>query len=145
MPAQPLTRKQINVSAADRVRIPTEIAAYARAHYATPVNRESMGRKYNLPGWKIGQLFEAIHETTLHHYVRQLRLEQACRLLLMDLKIDGIATDVGYQSKKNFYRAFKAVFNMRPGEWRRQQHERQAQRTVSPRPSDDQSTRDATD
>jgi AraC-like DNA-binding protein len=55
-------------------------------------------------------------------YLRELRMQLACRLLAEDrAKVVSIAAAVGFESEAAFSRAFKRSVGRSPDEWRRQQ------------------------
>ena len=55
-------------------------------------------------------------------YLRQLRMQSACRLLAEDgAKVAAVAVAVGFESEAAFSRAFKRAVGLSPDEWRRQQ------------------------
>jgi AraC-like DNA-binding protein len=55
-------------------------------------------------------------------YLRQLRMQLACRLLAEDsAKVISVAAAVGFESEAAFSRAFKKCVGLSPDEWRRQQ------------------------
>lgn len=55
-------------------------------------------------------------------YLRQLRMQLACRLLAEEgTKVVSVAAAVGFESEAAFSRAFKKCVGLSPDEWRRQQ------------------------
>jgi AraC-like DNA-binding protein len=55
-------------------------------------------------------------------YLRELRMQLACRLLAKDgAKVVSVAAAVGFESEAAFSRAFKKSVGLSPYEWRRQQ------------------------
>jgi AraC-like DNA-binding protein len=55
-------------------------------------------------------------------YLRELRIERACRLLTeQGAKVGSVAAAVGFASESAFSRAFKKCVGLSPDEWRRQQ------------------------
>jgi AraC-like DNA-binding protein len=55
-------------------------------------------------------------------YLRELRMQLACRLLAEDgAKVVSVAAAVGFESEAAFSRAFKKSVGLSPDEWRRQQ------------------------
>ena len=55
---------------------------------------------------------------SIHAYVTQCRLQRASKLIAEGYKIEAIALEVGYRSKKNFYRQFKHRFGQTPATYR---------------------------
>ncbi|HYE75900.1 MAG TPA: helix-turn-helix transcriptional regulator [Blastocatellia bacterium] len=68
---------------------------------------------------QLERLFKAETGLTPIQYLRQLRLEQACQLLLNSpVSIKEIAVCVGLSSQSYFVREFKRAFHMTPSEFR---------------------------
>ena len=51
---------------------------------------------------------------TIHEYLTYVRLRHGLELLKQGYKIEAVCLMVGYKSRKNFYRHFKAVLGMTP-------------------------------
>lgn len=64
------------------------------------------------------RLFKDITGTTLSEYVQTLRVEEACRLLLMGKKMSDIALEVGFSDYKSFYNTFKRVKGKAPSQFK---------------------------
>ena len=58
----------------------------------------------------VGRFFHLATGRTVHEYLTEVRLDHAAHLIRSDIKIEAVALDVGYQSKKNFYRQFARRF-----------------------------------
>ncbi|HCD33788.1 MAG TPA: AraC family transcriptional regulator, partial [Phycisphaerales bacterium] len=53
------------------------------------------------------------------NYLRQTRIQHACRLLQLGrLDVTAVGLEVGYEDKSNFGRAFRKVMKMSPGQYR---------------------------
>jgi AraC-like DNA-binding protein len=112
-----------------------------RAHPLTPAARAArlIRGDYQRP-WTIDRLAIRVHATpsqlrrsfrrefgvSTREYQRSLRLIDALERV-PDGKIDSIALQVGYRSKKNFYQAFQQVFGLTPTAFRRLSEERAAE------------------
>ncbi len=56
---------------------------------------------------------------TIPQYIRQKRIEYACRLLAdTDYSVEKICEDIGYNDIKNFYKTFKLITSKTPKEYR---------------------------
>jgi AraC family transcriptional regulator len=65
------------------------------------------------------RIFLAAGRGSPHEVLNSMRLETAMRLMReTDLKLDSIATEVGFGSASDFSRAFKAKAGCSPREWR---------------------------
>lgn len=61
-------------------------------------------------------------QISILQYLRQLRMEEAGKLLLHTKKNVGeIASEVGYTDMKHFYRLFKSYYGMSPKDYRNKQ------------------------
>lgn len=79
-----------------------KIAAYSEQHFHRVFARE------------VGE--------SVHQYIRRIRLEQAASQLMFDKHspIQDIAYKCGFSSLSSFNSAFKAVFGVTPGRWRKE-------------------------
>ena len=65
------------------------------------------------------RLFAEYTGMTVSHYIRKKKLEYACKLLSeTDYTNEVICEIIGYNDLKNFYKTFKTVIKMTPGEYR---------------------------
>jgi AraC-like DNA-binding protein len=55
---------------------------------------------------------------TVHEYLTHVRVRRAAELIREGKKIEAVSLLVGYRSKKNFYRHFKALTGMTPLDYR---------------------------
>ncbi|MFD5123595.1 helix-turn-helix domain-containing protein [Streptomyces sp. NPDC058385] len=97
-----------------------EALAYMRAHLADPdLDAEGVAAGLHVSRRTLFRLFEGTGESPMAH-LRSLRLERA-RLMLRTQpgkQISTIALETGFSSSVQFYRAFRAVAGMTPGEYR---------------------------
>jgi AraC-like DNA-binding protein len=68
---------------------------------------------------RVDRFFHLATGRTVHEYLTEVRLDHAAHLIRSDIKIEAVALDVGYQSKKNFYRQFARRFGVTPEVYRR--------------------------
>jgi AraC-like DNA-binding protein len=66
----------------------------------------------------LGRLFRNETGVTVHEYVTRARMWFGAAQVRSGVKIEAIALDLGYRSKKNFYRQFKRRFGMTPQRYR---------------------------
>ncbi len=69
------------------------------------------------PGY-LGAVFRKEMGVTPRAYLTHVRLRHAAELIDHGQKIEAVALDVGYRSKKNFYHHFKQRFGMTPKQYR---------------------------
>jgi PAS domain S-box-containing protein len=64
------------------------------------------------------KVFEQQTGASLHEFLVRARLHHAAVLIEHGEKIEAVALEMGYRSKKNFYYQFRRVFGMTPGAYR---------------------------
>jgi AraC-like DNA-binding protein len=65
------------------------------------------------------RLFRRATGQTIHQYVARVRVNNAARLIKEGQKVEAVMLQVGYRSKKNFYRQFRVLTGLTPGAYRR--------------------------
>lgn len=71
---------------------------------------------------KLSRAFRKILDMTPFEYLRQLRMQEACRLLTeTSLSIVDISQEVGFSSAANFSTAFRESMDMPPSDYRHEQ------------------------
>ncbi len=70
---------------------------------------------------QLSELINTHFEMGFSQYIRQLRVEQAKRLLKSqpDASVLSISMETGFKSQSNFYAAFKEITGLSPGSYRR--------------------------
>jgi AraC-like DNA-binding protein len=126
--------------AAFRAWLEAFAAGFKRTHPASVATRVRRLIKQDYRGqWSLHDLAGRFHITpsrlsrgfakqfgeSIHKYQRGIRLVAALARV-PNGKIDGIALEVGYRSKKNFYRAFRQLAGMTPTAFRHLSPERAA-------------------
>ncbi len=93
---------------------------YLSEHYRTQVSLEDLASKVFLSKDYFGRLFKDVTGMTFVAYLTQYRISEACRLLATtNEKIVDIALECGYNDTKNFYKCFRRLVGMTPGDYRR--------------------------
>ncbi|WED22907.1 AraC family transcriptional regulator [Vibrio sp. JC009] len=71
------------------------------------------------------RIFKEVVGESIHQYIRRTRIEYAANQLMFDsgATVLDIANRAGFQSVSSFSRAFKTVFEVSPGEWRKADRE----------------------
>jgi PAS domain S-box-containing protein len=70
----------------------------------------------------LGRLFHDAMGVTVHEYITRARMMFGAAQVRSGVKVEAVALDLGYRSKKNFYRQFKRRFGMTPEAYR-QRHD----------------------
>jgi AraC-like DNA-binding protein/photosystem II stability/assembly factor-like uncharacterized protein len=86
---------------------------------------EAMAQAIGRQAAYLGRLFQQQTGFTTRDYVARCRLNRAAGLIRQGDKVEAVALEVGYRSKKNFYRQFRHRFGMTPTEYRRRASQRQ--------------------
>ena len=82
---------------------------------------EKLAAEVNLSASRLRALFKAQTKQTIPQYVKEMKLEQARKLLSETyLRISEIALQVGFNDASRFVRDFKKRYGMTPTEYRRQ-------------------------
>lgn len=97
---------------------------YLKQHYQERLAVDALGQLLRCSPTYLQRTFKVVTGFTLREYQAELRLREAMRLLeSSDLKIEAIAHDVGYRSKKDLYRVVQARVGCTPLEFRRRRQE----------------------
>src|SRR5215468_9262368 len=81
----------------------------------------------------LGRLFREAMGVTVHEYITRARMMFGAAQVRSGVKVEAVALDLGYRSKKNFYRQFKRRFGMTP-EVYRQRHDADGEGRAVERP-----------
>jgi AraC-like DNA-binding protein len=93
---------------------------YLKAHFRTRISAADLARRLRCSPTFLQRAFKQSTGLTLREYQAELRLREAIRLLEgSNLKIEAIAGEVGYRSKKDLYRVVQARLGCTPLEVRR--------------------------
>lgn len=87
-------------------------------NYIDFLTTEKVANMCGLPKVVFGKYFRETQGMTFREKVADKRIAVAVELLLAGVKIEAIAVNVGYLSKKNFFREFRAIHAMTPKEYR---------------------------
>lgn len=85
-------------------------------HYSEPLTLDAVARATGRQKQYLATLFHREAGLTVHDYLAHVRVRRAWDLIRQGEKIEAVALLVGYRSKKNFYRQFKAISGVTPGE-----------------------------
>ncbi|HET7714578.1 MAG TPA: AraC family transcriptional regulator [Bauldia sp.] len=110
---------RVRAHSPDKARI-ERVLDHIHAHYREPIAVETLAALACLSPSGFHRLFRRHTKLTASDYVAELRIGQACSLLInSDRPIATIADEVGYRSLANFNRQFRAAKGMTPREFRR--------------------------
>ncbi|WP_433923756.1 helix-turn-helix domain-containing protein [Paenibacillus taichungensis] len=98
----------------------TFVLDYLDHHYGEDINLNIVADKLNLTSGYLSSIFKEKTNINFSEYLNNLRVERAKELLVnVDLRIQDIATQVGYQNVNSFIRMFKRRYGLTPGEYRK--------------------------
>ncbi|MBR2564196.1 MAG: helix-turn-helix transcriptional regulator [Paenibacillus sp.] len=93
---------------------------YLDHHYGEDINLNLVADKLNLTPGYLSSIFKEKTNINFSEYLNNLRIERAKELLVnVDLRIQDIAAQVGYQNVNSFIRMFKRRYGLTPGEYRK--------------------------
>lgn len=93
---------------------------YLDRHYGEDINLNIVADKLNLTSGYLSSTFKEKTGINFSEYLNTLRIERAKALLTnLDLRIQDIALQVGYQNVNSFIRMFKRSSGLTPGEYRK--------------------------
>lgn len=93
---------------------------YLDKHYGEDINLNIVADKLNLTSSYLSSTFKEKTGINFSEYLNTLRIERAKELLMnLDLRIQDIALQVGYQNVNSFIRMFKRSSGLTPGEYRK--------------------------
>ena len=96
------------------------VLEYLDKHYGEDINLNIVADKLNLTSGYLSSIFKEKTGINFSEYLNTLRIERAKELLLnIDLRIQDIALQVGYQNVNSFIRTFKRASGLTPGEYRK--------------------------
>ena len=91
------------------------------------LNRKAVKERFSLSAARIGNAFVRGGGMGLPEFVRNCRLDYACRLMVEqpNMSFTEVSIQSGYQRTTTFYHDFKARFGMPPAEYREQELKKQ--------------------
>jgi PAS domain S-box-containing protein len=103
-------------------------------HYAQRLTLATLANTLERQSSYLGRLFRDEVGVTVHEYVTRARMMFGASQIRSGVKIEAVALELGYRSKKNFYRQFRRRFGMTPYTYRHDQGEAAGNDSVAPAP-----------
>ena len=98
-----------------RLRRVARAVAWIKTHYAEPLRIEALARRVNMSPSALHAHFGAVAGVSPIQYQKQLRLQEARRLLLSEAtSAEAVAYEVGYASASQFSREYARLFGQPP-------------------------------
>ncbi len=101
-----------------------DLLTYLQAHYSQKHSLESLGKQFSLSPNYICALFSKHCDTTLTHYITDLRMTAAKEEIKKgELPLKVIASQCGYNDYRYFNRIFKEYCGVSPGKYNSEETE----------------------
>ena len=98
-----------------------QIKDYLDVHYTEKITLDDLAERFYINKFYLTRVFKEQFGQSVTHYLMQLRVTQAKRLLrFSDHSIETVAQECGLSDANYFSRLFKKVEGISPGEYRRQ-------------------------
>ena len=98
-----------------------QIKDYLDVHYTEKITLDDLAERFYINKFYMTRVFKEQFGQSVTHYLMQLRVTQAKRLLrFSDHSIETVAQECGLSDANYFSRLFKKVEGISPGEYRRQ-------------------------
>ena len=97
-----------------------QLKNYIQEHYMQPISLEQAAEHLFLSPVYISRVFKQETGENFTDYLTRVRLENARKLLLRpDIRVYDVGQRTGYPNPRYFYRVFKRMTGLTPGEYRR--------------------------
>ena len=119
------SRRQVNVSDRTPPRWLTRARELVHAQFSEHLTIAHLATSVGVHPVHLAREFRKFYRCTIGEYVRQLRIEHACRALYAsDAPLAAIASAAGFSDQSHFSRTFKRLIGVTPAEYRSAFHPR---------------------
>ena len=101
-------------------------------HYAEHIDLNNIADEASFSKFHFIRLFKTIYGKTPHHYLTQVRIDQAQLLLMKEVSISEVCFAVGFGSVTSFTGLFKKVVGVAPSTFQLHQKKRHEAMQVHP-------------
>ena len=103
-----------------QVDIVKAVNEYISTQFMKRITIDSLSDRFDIPTSTLKRCFKGVYGTTIHHYLKECRINAAKRLLQeSDQSILEIANAVGYENGSKFTSAFKEATGVTPSAYRK--------------------------
>lgn len=103
-----------------QVDIVKAVNEYISTQFMKRITIDSLSDQFDIPTSTLKRCFKGVYGTTIHHYLKECRINAAKRLLQeSDQSILEIANAVGYENGSKFTSAFKEATGITPSAYRK--------------------------
>jgi AraC-like DNA-binding protein len=106
----------------DDLSLIREVESYISEYYCSDTfTVDSILKKTYTSYHKLNFLFKSMHGMTISEYIRNKRIERSKEMIADNAKsISQIAYEIGYSSISNYILAFKKIYQITPGKYKKQ-------------------------
>ena len=103
-----------------QVDIVKAVNEYISTQFMKRITIDSLSDRFDIPTSTLKRCFKGVYGTTIHHYLKECRINAAKHLLQeSDQSILEIANAVGYENGSKFTSAFKEATGVTPSDYRK--------------------------
>ena len=103
-----------------QVDIVKAVNEHISTQFMKRITIDSLSEQFDIPTSTLKRCFKGVYGTTIHHYLKECRINAAKRLLQeSDRSILEIANAVGYENGSKFTSAFKEATGITPSAYRK--------------------------
>jgi len=103
-----------------QVDIVKAVNEYISTQFMKRITIDSLSEQFDVPTSTLKRCFKGVYGTTIHHYLKECRINAAKRLLQeSDQSVLEIANAVGYENGSKFTSAFKEATGVTPSAYRK--------------------------
>ena len=103
-----------------QVDIVKAVNEYISTQFMKRITIDSLSDQFDIPTSTLKRCFKGVYGTTIHHYLKECRINAAKRLLEeSDQSVLEIANAVGYENGSKFTSAFKEATGVTPSAYRK--------------------------
>lgn len=103
-----------------QVDIVKAVNEYISTQFMKRITIDSLSDRFDIPTSTLKRCFKGVYGTTIHHYLKECRINAAKHLLQeSDQSILEIANTVGYENGSKFTSAFKEATGVTPSAYRK--------------------------
>lgn len=94
-----------------------EVRDYCHDNLSEKITLEQLAALCNLSRYQFLRRFKSTVGVTPYNWLKQLRLEHACRLLEKGERVSTVAANVGFYDQSHFVHAFKKAYSVPPSKY----------------------------
>jgi len=114
-----VSRRQVRVSDHKPPRWLAQALELLREQFSEHLTIAYLARSVGVHPVHLAREFRKFYRCTIGEYIRQLRIEYACRKLsISDASLAAIASGAGFSDQSHFSRTFKRLVDMTPAQYR---------------------------